>query len=265
MSGAISPLGQDALLASRWRDPDILARPTSSWQRRLALVVPYRDRADQIAAFLPWIHDYFRFDKHDRHIRYHVHVVEQADDLPFNRGALLNAAARLIGDDADYLCAHDVDMLPVWADYAWPDHPARLGWHGRVFQEDPLRYFGGVVAMSLDDYRRVNGYSNGYWGWGFEDLDLQMRVVHAGLSMERRDGNYRVLRHPHHGYSPAGAPSEANQRNRERFTALNTQGFAGNTPDGLDSVRFMHLDSGQPQLAGKRFPNTTWHRVRLAR
>lgn len=31
---------------------------------------------------------------------------------------------------------------------------------------------GGVLAMSMDDFRAVNGYSNMYWAWGGEDDDM---------------------------------------------------------------------------------------------
>lgn len=31
---------------------------------------------------------------------------------------------------------------------------------------------GGVLAISMDDYRAVNGYSNMYWAWGGEDDDM---------------------------------------------------------------------------------------------
>ena len=34
------------------------------------------------------------------------------------------------------------------------------------------QYFGGVVLISREDFEKANGYSNEYWGYGFEDLDL---------------------------------------------------------------------------------------------
>ena len=35
---------------------------------------------------------------------------------------------------------------------------------------------GGVVAFSKDQFEKVNGFSNQFWGWGGEDDDLAMRV-----------------------------------------------------------------------------------------
>ena len=45
--------------------------------------------------------------------------------------------------------------------------------------------FGGVVAISLDHFMKVNGYSNQYWGWGGEDDDMSNRLVMKGLKITR--------------------------------------------------------------------------------
>nr|KAG5702405.1 hypothetical protein BaRGS_027492 [Batillaria attramentaria] len=36
-------------------------------------------------------------------------------------------------------------------------------------------YAGGVIAMNRENYNRINGYSNSYWGWGNEDDDFSAR------------------------------------------------------------------------------------------
>jgi hypothetical protein len=34
-------------------------------------------------------------------------------------------------------------------------------------------YVGGVICLNREDYIKVNGFSNNFWGWGGEDDDVQ--------------------------------------------------------------------------------------------
>ena len=61
---------------------------------KLAIIVPYRNRAAHLDAFIPHVRAYFARDKVDRVIDYRVYIVEQDGDLPFNRGALLDRFGR---------------------------------------------------------------------------------------------------------------------------------------------------------------------------
>ena len=36
-------------------------------------------------------------------------------------------------------------------------------------------YAGGVIALNRENFHRINGYSNSYWGWGNEDDDFSAR------------------------------------------------------------------------------------------
>lgn len=39
------------------------------------------------------------------------------------------------------------------------------------------RYFGGVVAFSREDFEKINGFPNTFWGWGGEDDEMYSRIV----------------------------------------------------------------------------------------
>ena len=39
--------------------------------------------------------------------------------------------------------------------------------------------------MSVEQFRKVNGFSNQYWGWGGEDDDFYLRIVRNNLTLTR--------------------------------------------------------------------------------
>ena len=39
------------------------------------------------------------------------------------------------------------------------------------------RYCGGALLVTAANFAAVNGYSNGYWGWGGEDDDFCLRLM----------------------------------------------------------------------------------------
>ncbi|WP_394751673.1 glycosyltransferase family 2 protein [Crenothrix sp.] len=46
------------------------------------------------------------------------------------------------------------------------------------------------LAMWRDDFLRVNGFDELFEGWGFEDSDLVIRLIHAGI--KRKEGRFSV-------------------------------------------------------------------------
>jgi hypothetical protein len=63
----------------------------------------------------------------DSNIENEIIVVQQSDATQFNRGKLLNVGfvmAEALG--CDYVVFHDVDMIPIEADYSYCDHPIHL-------------------------------------------------------------------------------------------------------------------------------------------
>ena len=153
---------------------------------KLGIIVPYRNRKEQLDIFkkeLP------KFLKDQSITDYSIIVVDQIDKKQFNRGKLLNIGyleAEKLG--CDYVIFHDVDMLPIEVDYSYEDKPLQLankfkkdGEFNRVIQRN---YFGGVTLFPVKDFKLINGYSNKYKGWGFEDDDLLLRCREVNLKLE---------------------------------------------------------------------------------
>ena len=74
---------------------------------KLGIIVPYRNRSEQLAVFRKEINDYLEID-------FELIIVEQSDKKEFNRGKLLNIGfleADKLG--CDYVIFHDIDMLSL--------------------------------------------------------------------------------------------------------------------------------------------------------
>jgi hypothetical protein len=163
---------------------------------KLGIAIPYRDRAEHLVDFKKHMSEFLK------DIDYEIVIAEQTPEKPFNRGKLLNIAAVIaFQDGCDYVALHDVDMLPLSADYSpvsGATHMAvevqQFGWH-LPYQN----YFGGVTLFDKTSFEQINGFHNDYWGWGGEDDDIFCRCEREQIPMSRRIGRYVSLPHTHTG------------------------------------------------------------------
>lgn len=143
-------------------------------KNKLGIVVPYRDRHRHLEKFRPHITEYLE----DQGFEFTVIVVEQDNASAFNRGMLCNIGFQEAKEQGcNYVVFHDVDMLPVEVDYSYSKHPVHLATYDIPFPA----YFGGITLFPIEDFEKINGFSNIYWGWGFEDDDLRYRCVKVGI------------------------------------------------------------------------------------
>ena len=149
---------------------------------KLGIIVPYRARPTHLRKFKEYIETYFN----DKDISYHLIIVEQNDNLPFNRGKLLNIGfEQALKKRCEYVVFHDIDMLPVDVDYSASDVPIHLATNFEGGKQEVWdTYFGGVTIFPIDSFKKVNGYSNEYWGWGFEDDDLLLRLTEQQIGTD---------------------------------------------------------------------------------
>jgi len=154
--------------------------------QKLGVIVPYRNRYEQLQIFKARISEYLE----KKGIPFELIVVEQDDAKLFNRGMLLNIGfkyAKKMG--CRYVVFHDVDLIPYDVDYSHSEYPIHLA--KNVFESETGKkkesfdqYFGGVTIFPEREFRRINGYSNKYWGWGFEDDDLFLRCEINGCELD---------------------------------------------------------------------------------
>lgn len=161
--------------------------------KKLCVVVPYRNREYHLQQFLPHIEKTLT----DQNIDYGVLIVEQEDGKPFNRAKLLNVGFAYTEAKYDYYCFHDVDMLAILSDYSYCSNPTHLASEAEQFgYKLPYNeYFGGVTLFDRESFMKINGYSNDYWSWGGEDDDIYKRCNVLGVTTFRKPCRFQSLHH----------------------------------------------------------------------
>lgn len=152
------------------------------------IIVPYRNREDHLKKFIP---HYTRL-----YPEANIIIVEQDNDLPFNRGWLLNVGFLL--STSENVIFHDVDMLIVngFNQYRKPTKTiAQLATHAEQFMyRMPFpQYLGGVTMYNREIFKAVNGYSNKFHGYGGEDNEMFDNV--SKYPIEYRNCWYKSLPH----------------------------------------------------------------------
>ncbi|RUS87392.1 hypothetical protein EGW08_004846 [Elysia chlorotica] len=213
---------------------------------RLAVIIPCRNRTQHLHVLL---NNLLRVLIKQR-LDFTIFVIDQ--DLPttFNRGMLFNVGYLEALKRGDYDCFifHDVDMIPSNDKclYRCTFNPRHFlsgvsKWKYRL----PYRgYFGGVVAFTREQYRKINGDSNLYFGWGGEDDDLRARILNKGYSLLRYPqeiGRYETISHQR---------DSGNKANPSRFKMVSSA-TARQDVEGLNTASYTVTEVVQERLYTK--------------
>lgn len=185
---------------------------------KLSIIIPYRNREEHFKKFVPHMNNFLK-----NKLNYEIVFVEQLDEKPFNRAKLLNVGFDLC-KESDYFCFHDIDMLPISedCDYSLIDGVCKLSYFVSQFNfiPRPPDELGGVTLIDKNNFLKVNGYCNNYWGWGVEDNDFALRCKIKNVPFLTRQGRFMSLAHKPNGDTYGDAPSLATLKNREYFNSV---------------------------------------------
>lgn len=151
---------------------------------RLAILVPFRDRFDELLKFAPHIN----FFLNHQNIPHHIFILNQNDKYRFNRASLINVGFLYTKNEFDYIAMHDVDLLPLNNNLKYefpkegPLHIASPDFHPKYHY---ATFVGGILLIRREHFEMVNGMSNKYWGWGLEDDEFYVRLKDVGLQVHR--------------------------------------------------------------------------------
>ncbi|CAB4061399.1 Beta-1,4-galactosyltransferase 4 [Lepeophtheirus salmonis] len=151
-------------------------------EQRVAIIIPFRDREE--------------------------HLNSKEIKNKFNRGALMNVGYQEAQSSStlDFNCFifQDVDLIPendhnlyTCAKGNQVKHMAVAvsKWKYKLIYNN---YFGGVTALSKEQFTKINGFANGFYGWGGEDDDFYRRIDRQNFTIFRLPGyksRYTMLKH----------------------------------------------------------------------
>lgn len=158
--------------------------PQTYIKPKLAILVPFRDRFDELLQFAPHMQSFLN----QQNIPHHIFVLNQVDRLRFNRASLINVGFLYTKLNYDYIAMHDVDLLPLNNNLRY-DYPKDGPFHVAAPDIHPKYHYktfvGGILLVKREHFAQMNGMSNKYWGWGLEDDEFYVRIKDAKLVVSR--------------------------------------------------------------------------------
>lgn len=143
------------------------------------IVLPFRDRKGKyqkalnlfLEPFVTYINSQIKNCK--------IYIVEQNNSHEcFNLGRTINIGYDLFGDeikDNDIFMFHPVDILPINTNYNIHETTKICS-----IRHSPTGQYYKAFAFLVSDFKKINGFSNEYWGWGLEDDDMHTRLdIHS--------------------------------------------------------------------------------------
>jgi hypothetical protein len=192
----------------------------------LNICIPYRARTnnafrkEQLVEFSQHMSDFLE----KKEITYKLIILEQNNDLPFNRGLLLNVGfietEKEVRSKVQYYCHHNTDLFPedLTLDYSYtPQKEIRdlFGYHDGL---------GAICLVNRKDFSDINGFANNMDGWGNDDILLKRRANRANIKINRDQYNIGVR--------------EISHERDSSFNDINAKKINGNIT-GLDNISYI--------------------------
>tara|TARA_B100000524_G_C23579601_1_gene344887 strand:- start:137 stop:880 length:744 start_codon:yes stop_codon:yes gene_type:complete len=149
-------------------------------KNKLIIIIPYRDRKACLDMLIPKLTEYLKF----YNTKYKILISELDKDIEWNKGICINTAYKYIQENIhenyDYFLINDVDIIPK--------HKELIKYRGYDYIFHPYGYkhcLGGLFFIPKEKFIEVNGFSNLYYKWGWEDTDFLYRCQSKNMEIRR--------------------------------------------------------------------------------
>ena len=165
----------------------------------IAIIIPHRDRIEHLIKFKSHIESFKYLLKNNK---IDIYVIDQNNGDKFNRGFLLNLGYLIAKKHKSYdrYIFHDVDSYPdedlFKLYFSHIDKNIHFASPYLGYKYNFYTFFGGVIGFTKNDFEKINGFPNTFFGWGGEDDALFNRCAKYDIQIYRPiKGSYILADH----------------------------------------------------------------------
>lgn len=180
----------------------------------VAVIIPHRNRLEHLKEF----RDHFASLNIDKNHHIDFFIIDQNNMDKFNRGLLLNLGFLIANKKYRYdrYIFHDVDLYPSQDIYDLYFNCLNKNIHYIIPKPEHKysfnEYLGGIIGLTDNDFYKINGFPNTFFGWGGEDDSLYNRLVINNIEISRPSiGSFKLAEHA----GPTG--EEYNNRKKQNI------------------------------------------------
>ena len=198
----------------------------------IAIIVPERNRLEHLQKFINWINKLNKLSNHN----FDIYIINQNNFDKFNRGILLNIGYYIAKKNKLYqrYILHDVDSYPDQdlfnLYFSNLDKNIHFASPHLGYKYNFENFLGGVFGIKPDDFEKINGFPNNFFGWGGEDDSFYNRLAINNIKVYRPSkGKYYLEEHD------KPKPNELNKK-KQKNILFDLQNWKNNGIKQLDSL-----------------------------
>lgn len=141
-----------------------------------AIIIPYRNRINNLQNCLPKLEKYYQSQKID----FDIWIIQQNNWGNWNKGTTFNIGFLELKDSYDYFILNDLDTIPTnnLPFYQNFNHKFKTILNNQVLHLIGYHFcLGGMFIFNKYIFEKINGFCNMFNNWGREDRELQNRLL----------------------------------------------------------------------------------------